>query len=107
MWSIRFFDHHYNHVYSNNSDLLFDLGVPYPNPFNPVVTIELSLASSNNIKLNIYNLRGEKIDNLFLGQLNKGQYTFNWNATSYPSGIYFIKLESNNNFITRKIFLIK
>jgi hypothetical protein len=93
--------------YSNNSDLLFDLGVPYPNPFNPVVNIELSLASTENIILNIYNLSGEKIDDLFLGQLNKGQYTFKWDATPFPSGTYFIKLESNNNFITRKIFLIK
>ena len=91
----------------NNSNLLFDLGEPYPNPFNPLVNIGLSLASLNNIQLNIYNLNGEKIDNLFLGQLNKGQYIFTWDATSFSSGIYFIKSESNNNLITKKIFLIK
>tara|TARA_B110000467_G_C18336768_1_gene498713 strand:- start:639 stop:2681 length:2043 start_codon:yes stop_codon:yes gene_type:complete len=92
---------------SNNLDLSFTLEEPYPNPFNPIVNIELSLASSNNIKLNIYNLSGEKIDDLFLGLLNKGKYRFTWDATYFSSGTYFVKLESDNNFITKKLFLIK
>ena len=92
---------------SNNLDLSFNLLEPYPNPFNPIVNIELSLASSNNINLYIYNVNGEKIDEIFLGLLNKGNYRFTWDATYFSSGTYFVKLESDNNFITKKLFLIK
>jgi len=61
----------------------------------------------NFVELSIYDLNGKKVENLFKGDLNKGQYKYDWNAKNYSSGIYFVKIISNNKQLTQKITLIK
>ena len=86
----------------------FILNPAYPNPFNPMTTISFEIPDEINfVELSIYDLNGKKVENLFKGDLNKGQYKYDWNAKNYSSGIYFVKIISNNKQLTQKITLIK
>jgi len=59
------------------------------------------------INIDIYNIQGNKIDNIFNGFLNKGTHSFNWNASNYATGLYIIKVAQKNNVLTQKIMLMK
>ncbi len=79
----------------------------YPNPFNPVTTIEFRLLRQSDICIDIYNINGAFIENLYNGNRDAGIHTIQWNASSYPSGIYFVKLNSGNLQLTNKLLLLK
>jgi hypothetical protein len=79
----------------------------YPNPFNPVATIAFDLPRTANVKLTIINLKGEIVHELAYGQLNAGKFTAHWDASSFPSGVYFVKLAVDGKVNTRKMTLMK
>jgi hypothetical protein len=84
----------------------------YPNPFNPSTTIQYSLAKSSFVKLNIYNLLGQKIRILQNSFQSAGKYSLVWNATdeknnSVSSGIYFYSLSTIGMNLQKKMILIK
>ncbi len=83
-----------------------------PNPFNPETTISYSLASSSEVTLSIYNIRGEKVTTLYNGWQNAGEHSQVWNghdANGRPvaSGVYFSRLQSENKTAVRKMLLLK
>jgi len=81
---------------------------PYPNPFNPTVNFDISLFIDSDVSIYIYNIKGQKIGDIYNGNLPSGEHKFNWTAHKQSSGIYFIKtIVNNNNPIIRKIILIK
>ena len=99
-----------------NTDLLIEeLSTPYtysisnvyPNPFNPITSIEYSLSENSTIELQIYNIHGRQIQTLVQGFQIAGYHSINWNASNYPSGVYLIQLASGKHIETRKIILIK
>ncbi|MCW9094446.1 MAG: T9SS type A sorting domain-containing protein [Ignavibacteriaceae bacterium] len=79
----------------------------YPNPFNPTTTIRFYLHVSNNIKLEIFNLLGEKVRTLVNDFYNVGIYEIEFNASNLPSGIYFYQLQVGNFKATKKLILLK
>jgi hypothetical protein len=79
----------------------------YPNPFNPVTAIEFRLPRQSDIRIDIYNINGAFVENLYNGNSNAGIYTTQWNASRYPSGIYFVKLNSGDLQLTNKLLLLK
>ena len=79
----------------------------YPNPFNPNTTISYSLVNSDNLRLLIIDLQGNVIEEIFEGFQSEGYHLINWNASKYPSGIYFILMKTSNTYHTQKIILIK
>jgi len=86
----------------------------YPNPFNPNTTISFNLntESTENTELVIYNLKGQKVRQLFSDQLSTGQHSVLWNGDDefgkpVSSGIYLYKLKSGNFQKTRKMILMK
>jgi len=85
----------------------------FPNPFNPSTTISFSLANENlqNVELIIYNLKGQRVKQLFTGQLPAGQFSYVWNGTDddnkgVSSGIYFYRLVSDRKIIDSKRMLL-
>ena len=81
---------------------------PYPNPFNPTVNFDISLFNDSKVSIYIYNIKGQKIADIYNGNLASGEHKFNWTAYKQSSGIYFMKtIVDNNNPIIRKIILIK
>lgn len=79
----------------------------YPNPFNPVTKIDFELPKYGNTSLKIYNSIGELIATLVDITLNKGNYSYEWDAANYPSGIYFYTLQSGEYVQTQKMVLLK
>jgi hypothetical protein len=79
----------------------------YPNPFNPTTTIEFEIPISGYATVNIYNILGQKIKNLFDGWLRRGNHKFVWNAISFTSGIYICRLNVNGINRTIKMLLTK
>jgi len=84
----------------------------YPNPFNPTTTISFSLPDEQEIDITIYNIKGQKVKRLINGQLTAGNHTMIWdgkdtNGKSVSTGIYFYKLKTGNDVLTRKMLMLK
>lgn len=79
----------------------------YPNPFNPATTISYSLPTSGEVKLTIFNLRGEEIIRLVDKNQVLGAHTIIWDASSFASGVYFYKLQTREFTRTNKMVLLK
>ncbi|PID61379.1 MAG: hypothetical protein CR986_02785 [Ignavibacteriae bacterium] len=88
----------------NNEDYKFDI---YPNPFNPSTNIRVQLNKDEHTEIKVYSLTGEELTTLYKGELRKGIYNFNWNASSYSSGMYLFRVVTENYAKTLKAFLIK
>jgi len=85
----------------------FKIAKAYPNPFNPEINFDIEMMNRKYINIDIYNIQGNQIDNIFNGFLNKGNHSFNWDASNYATGLYIIKLAQGNNILTQKIMLMK
>ncbi|MBD3168915.1 MAG: T9SS type A sorting domain-containing protein, partial [candidate division Zixibacteria bacterium] len=83
------------------------LGNAYPNPFNASCTIPFSIKESGKVSLKIYNLSGQLVETVVEGNMGTGHHTSTWNATKYSSGIYFYKLTTRDESITRRMTLLK
>ena len=79
----------------------------HPNPFNPTTAIHFSLSYMTKVKLSIYNLKGQELYTLINKVMSKGEHVVKWNADSFSSGVYFVKMTSANNKSIKKILLIK
>ena len=85
----------------------FNLGNPYPNPFNPVTNIAFDIPNDCNIELSVYDLRGGLVEKLLTGYIEAGSYDVRWNAGTSASGVYFLRMVTPESAITRKLILIK
>ena len=80
----------------------------YPNPFNPSLNIYFSIATPGKINITIYNSNGQKIGDVLTNEyLQRGNYNFSWDADKNPSGLYFVKLESQNFTQIKKALFLK
>jgi len=91
----------------SNVATTFSLEQNYPNPFNPVTTIEYSIAKAEKVKISVYNVLGQKVDELVNNKMQAGVYKVNWNASGFASGMYFYKIQAGNFVKTRKMLLMK
>jgi hypothetical protein len=72
----------------------YTLDQNYPNPFNPSTTIKYSLPFKSNVKIMIYNMLGEKVNELINREEEAGYYEVNLNAGGLASGVYFYSMEA-------------
>lgn len=68
----------------------------YPNPFNPKLAISYELSAYSQLTISVYDLQGRMIDTLYSGAQNPGNFELSWDASSQPSGIYFINATIND-----------
>ncbi len=85
----------------------FVLEQNYPNPFNPSTKIRFSVPKSSYVKLTVYNLVGEEAATLFNGNTDPGFHEVNFNASEFPSGVYFCRLQYENSYKMIKMLLLK
>jgi len=85
----------------------FRLEQNYPNPFNPSTTINFTLAKASNVKLNIYNLLGQKVSVLIDRNMNAGHQSVVFDAKELSSGVYFYQLEAGRSISQKKMLLMK
>ena len=84
----------------------------YPNPFNPSTTISYSLPEAGQVKLEIFNLRGQLVQVLTDSQESAGEHRKVWNGTdqsgnAVASGVYFYRLITPARSICRRMLLMK
>jgi hypothetical protein len=85
----------------------YSLHQNYPNPFNPVTKIKFDLSKTGEVLLKIYDINGREVVKLIYKKLFAGSYEATWDASNYPSGIYFYKFETGNFTETKKMILTK
>ncbi len=90
----------------------FALAQNYPNPFNLGTRIDFSLATSSNVVLRLYDLRGRLVQTLHNGRLAAGQYSITWdgknkNGSVATSGVYVYTIEAGDWRAARRLVLVK
>jgi len=85
----------------------YNLYNSYPNPFNPTTTISFSIPEFGLTSITAYDITGKKLETLTNTNLNPGNYSVNWDATSLPSGVYLIRMDSGDFTQTQKVVLVK
>jgi hypothetical protein len=85
----------------------FSLEQNYPNPFNPSTNIRYEIPKTGLVKIVIFDEIGREVETLVDEKQSPGTYEITFNATNYPSGVYFYRLEANNYRETKRMILIK
>lgn len=79
----------------------------YPNPFNPSTTIEYTIPYSAHVLLSVYDIQGKVIAELVNSFQNAGNYGVRFDGTALSSGIYFIRLQTENDLKIKKMVLLE
>ncbi|MBO8130950.1 MAG: T9SS type A sorting domain-containing protein [Candidatus Marinimicrobia bacterium] len=91
----------------NNLAKQYRLDQNYPNPFNPTTTIGFYIEKPQHVKLNIYNMLGQRVATMLNRHMNAGYHAINFDAGNLPSGIYFYQLEAGKVKLNRKMVVLK
>ncbi|MBK8983336.1 MAG: T9SS type A sorting domain-containing protein [Ignavibacteria bacterium] len=97
------------YISSNSIELPnnFNLDQNYPNPFNNETNIEFNITENDVYILEIYNVNGQKKEEIFNKKINRGKYKIRYNAGNLSSGIYIYRISSNKLSLSKKFILIK
>jgi hypothetical protein len=85
----------------------FNLSQNYPNPFNPTTTIDYEVAKNSVVKIELYDLLGQKIRELVNQRQAPGKYQVKLDASDLSTGVYFYKMQAGNFVQTHKMLLMK
>lgn len=85
----------------------FVLEQNYPNPFNPTTNISFSIPQSGDVKLEVFNMMGQKLMTLVDGVKSAGSYSVTFDATNFASGIYLYRLTAGNEVRVNRMTLLK
>jgi hypothetical protein len=85
---------------------------PWPNPFNPTVSLTCRLAGTSPARLAIFDLGGRLVTELFNGEMGSGDHQLRWDGRDHlgrqmPSGVYFARLETDRTDETQKLVLLR
>ena len=84
----------------------------HPNPFNPITTISFEIGEAGKTKIEIFNIKGQKIKTLLKQKMEIGKHSVDWegndnNNKRVSSGIYFYKISVNGKQKTNKMIMLK
>ncbi|MFA5052300.1 MAG: T9SS type A sorting domain-containing protein [Patescibacteria group bacterium] len=85
----------------------FSLSQNYPNPFNPATVISYSLPEATHVTLDVFNILGQKVATLINENQTAGEHNCTWVAREQASGIYFYRLATDHESVTKKMVLLK
>ncbi len=105
----------YNGTFEYSEIIEMEVGIPtefslsqnYPNPFNPITTIRFTISDVRFTSLKVYDVLGNEIATLVNEEKPPGSYEVEWNASDFPSGIYFYRLTASTYSVTKKMILLK
>ena len=85
----------------------FVINTLYPNPFNPVITLDIDIHQSGVLWIEVYDVSGNFIEEINKGHVNTGNQSLQWSGNNYPSGMYFFKITDGDAVQIRKAVLLK
>jgi hypothetical protein len=90
----------------------FAVEPPYPNPFNPSVTVSFTLDKTGRVEVSVYDVRGAKVRTLVQETLGRGPHEAQWmgddeRGLRVGSGVYFVRVESQGRVASRKLVLVR
>jgi hypothetical protein len=90
----------------------FSMISAYPNPFNPVTSIEFEIPAESMVEISIFDVKGQEVETLVNDLTLPGIYSINWDAGNVASGVYFVHFTASGNGFTpisqiQKLMLIK
>ncbi len=93
-------------------ELVTELAGNFPNPFNPETNIAFSLAETSDVRIDVFNIKGQKVKTLVNEKLDKGNHSIIWGGEDnldkqVSSGIYFYKMKAGRYTSTKKMILLK
>ena len=102
-------------VANENKDLIsqeFIIYDNYPNPFNPSTNISYSISNGEHVSINIFDLNGGKVIELFNNYRSAGIYSIDWNGQNergvqVSAGVYLYSIEAGEHRQTKKMILLK
>jgi hypothetical protein len=103
-------DWHLSGWFEENQDITpsgFVLIDNFPNPFNSSTEIRYTLPGNFNVRLDIYNILGQRVETLIDGYQHQGAHTVTWNAQRFSSSIYFCRLTAGEKVYTNRMTLLK
>ena len=87
--------------------MVHELFQNYPNPFNPITTIKFALPKQQHVKLEIFNILGQKVATVVDKSLKAGYHKLQYNGNRLASGLYFYRIKAGSFEKVRKMMLIK
>ena len=90
----------------------FALHQNYPNPFNPSTRFDVDIPKTAEVDITVYDILGQKIATLLSGVQEAGYKTVEWNGVNehgltVPSGMYFVRMTSEQFSAVRKVMMLK
>jgi hypothetical protein len=85
----------------------FTLNQNYPNPFNPSSTIRFGVPEAADVRLEVFNMLGQKVATLVNEKLQAGYHSAQFNAGHFSSGVYIYRIQAGSFVQTKKMMLIK
>ena len=79
----------------------------YPNPFNPSTRIRFAVPTSGMVKIDVFNMRGQKVETLVNDRYSAGVYEVQFTARNLASGLYLYRLTAGNFIDVQKMMLLK
>ena len=99
---------HFINLYPPNANPeVISINSIYPNPFNPLVSLNYELSKDEYLEISILDINGRVIESLIEGNFVSGSYAVQWDGNEFSSGIYFFQIKSTNSSLMEKITLIK
>ena len=85
----------------------YNLIQPYPNPFNPSLSIPIDIKQRSKVNITIFDINGRFVEEVISESMDVGQYKFSWNASKNPSGLYIIQTKIDQKIYKSKALLLK
>jgi hypothetical protein len=95
-----------------NKPTTFHLSQNYPNPFNPVTNFKFSLPQASHVKIEIFNILGQKVKTLVDEDMKAGSFVVDWDGkdqrgVEVSSGIYFYRTVAGDFSTVKRMVLLK
>ena len=108
-------DYYLEFVYQMTTGIVSENQIPqqfyvlqnYPNPFNPVTTIPLGLPSKMHVRIDVYNLAGQRVAQVLNTELPAGRHRIIFDGGNLASGLYFYRVVTPKSAVIKKLILIK
>ncbi|MBM3325008.1 MAG: T9SS type A sorting domain-containing protein [Calditrichaeota bacterium] len=92
---------------SPSAPLRIELAQNYPNPFNPITVIKFALPQNVQVRLDVFNIMGQKATTLVDRPMEAGWHSINFDGSNLASGVYIYRIEAGSFVNSRKMVLIR